>query len=255
MGAAHTLRKALRLPSRPGIAQSRMAQSSVRLFSTGVPVSATRARAGDGAQRPGGGRGGVLDVLRLVGDDQAPRDVAQAGSRGAAPAVVAAHRAVGGQHEPGSVPGSPSSRSSGTAAAVEPADGGAGGEPLDLRLPVAQQARPGRPPGWAAPLRCASSRCRWRAIRVTVLPRPMSSARQAPEAERGQLVQPGQAVPLVVAQRRLQAPAARRPARGSAAASSRSRTRSRLAPTTHLAARRRPPRRCRSARRRPPGRA
>ena len=46
MGAAHTLRKALRLPSRPGIAQSRIAHSSVRLFSTGVPVSATRAALG-----------------------------------------------------------------------------------------------------------------------------------------------------------------------------------------------------------------
>ena len=45
-GAAHTLRNALRLPSRPGVAQSRIDQSSVRLFSTGVPVSATRARLG-----------------------------------------------------------------------------------------------------------------------------------------------------------------------------------------------------------------
>jgi hypothetical protein len=43
IGPAHTLRKALRLPSRPGTAQSRIDQSSVRSFSTGVPVSATRA--------------------------------------------------------------------------------------------------------------------------------------------------------------------------------------------------------------------
>ena len=33
----------MRLPSSPGIAQSRIAHSSVRSFSTGVPVSATRA--------------------------------------------------------------------------------------------------------------------------------------------------------------------------------------------------------------------
>ena len=46
IGAAHTLRKALRLPRSPGIAQSRIAHSSVRLFSTGVPVSATRAALG-----------------------------------------------------------------------------------------------------------------------------------------------------------------------------------------------------------------
>ena len=81
MGAAQTLRKALRLPSRPGIAQSRIAQSSVRLFSTGVPVRATRAGAGDRAQGAGRGGAGVLHVLRLVGDDQAPRDLAQPRSR------------------------------------------------------------------------------------------------------------------------------------------------------------------------------
>ena len=46
IGPAHTLRKALRLPSRPGIAQSRIDHSSVRSFSTGVPVSATRAALG-----------------------------------------------------------------------------------------------------------------------------------------------------------------------------------------------------------------
>ena len=90
---AHTLRKALRLPSSPGVAQSRIAHSSVRLFSTGVPVSATRAALGIGAQRPGGRGAGVLDVLGLVGDDQVPRRPRRA--RG-----VVAHRAVRREHEP-----------------------------------------------------------------------------------------------------------------------------------------------------------
>ena len=44
--AAHRLRNASRLPSSPGVAQSRIAHSSVRLFSTGVPVIAIRAPCG-----------------------------------------------------------------------------------------------------------------------------------------------------------------------------------------------------------------
>ncbi len=46
IGAPHTRRNACRLPSNPGIAQSRIDHSSVRSFSTGVPVRATRARLG-----------------------------------------------------------------------------------------------------------------------------------------------------------------------------------------------------------------
>ena len=42
IGEAQTRRNACRLPSSPGITQSRIAHSSVRLFSIGVPVSATR---------------------------------------------------------------------------------------------------------------------------------------------------------------------------------------------------------------------
>ena len=42
IGEAQTRRNACRLPSSPGITQSRIAQSSVRLFSIGVPVRATR---------------------------------------------------------------------------------------------------------------------------------------------------------------------------------------------------------------------
>ena len=41
-------------------------------------------------------------------------------------------------------------------------------------------------------------------MRVTVLPRPMSSARQAPRPSSVCSVEPGQAVELVVAQRRVE---------------------------------------------------
>ena len=77
IGAAQIRRKALRLPSSPGVAQSRIAHSSVSSFSTGVPVRATRAARRDRAQRAGGRRAGVLDVLGLVGDDQVPGDLGQ----------------------------------------------------------------------------------------------------------------------------------------------------------------------------------
>ena len=60
-------------PSRPGVVQSRIAHSSVRRFSTGVPVRAMRARRRDGPQRPGRARQRVLDVLGLVGHHQPPR--------------------------------------------------------------------------------------------------------------------------------------------------------------------------------------
>src|SRR5690606_1937977 len=48
---------------------------------------------GDVAQGAGGGRGGVLDVLGLVGDDQVPRVRGQPGG-------VQAHGGVRGEHEP-----------------------------------------------------------------------------------------------------------------------------------------------------------
>ncbi len=46
IGLAHTRRNAWRLPSSPGITQSSTDHSSVRLFSIGVPVSATRTSLG-----------------------------------------------------------------------------------------------------------------------------------------------------------------------------------------------------------------
>ena len=63
--------------------------------------------------------------------------------------------------------------------AVVAPHGRAGGEPADLALPVAEQR--GRADHQRRPAVSGSAwRCRWRAIRVIVLPRPMSSARQPP---------------------------------------------------------------------------
>ena len=210
IGAPHTRRNACRLPSSPGIAQSRIDQSSVRSFSTGVPVSATRARLGIGPQVAGRRRAGVLDVLRLVGDDQVPRHRGQGG-------VVAPHGAVRRQHEPAVA-----------AASTELArpspwkrrTGRPGANRADLGLPVAEQA--GRADDERRPARApCSSRWRWSAIRVIVLPRPMSSARQAPRPSAGEVGEPGQAVALVVAQlgpeRRRRPAAARGSARRAAA--------------------------------------
>ena len=109
IGAAHTLRKALRLPSSPGVAQSRIAQSSVRLFSTGVPVSATRAALGIARSARA-----VEDraFLTCCASSATTRSHADLGQR----LVVAPHRAVRRQHEP------VGSSSSDAPAAVEAAD-------------------------------------------------------------------------------------------------------------------------------------
>ena len=171
IGAAQTRRNALRLPSSPGVAQSRIAQSSVSSFSTGVPVRATRAALGIRAQRAGGRRAGVLDVLGLVGDDQVP------GDRRPGPRASTPHGAVGREHERRGRPdrgrrgrgadpwnrrtGSPGANRSISASQLPSSEAG-------------QTTRVGPEPP-RVPARCRAS-----AIRVTVLPRPMSSARQAP---------------------------------------------------------------------------
>ena len=178
MGPAHTLRKALRLPSRPGIAQSRIDHSSVRSFSTGVPVSATRARLGIGAQGAGRGGPGVLDVLRLVGDDQVPRHLGE--ERG-----VVAHRAVGGEHE------AVGHAVEVAGAAVVAAYGDSRGEATDLGLPVAEQRRRADHERRARhPLSGAVQVQRDEGDRLA---EPHVVGQAGAEAHRGQLGQPAQA--------------------------------------------------------------
>ena len=99
----------------------------------GEAVLDRRAGEGDPAghgqrpQRASRARQGVLGVLGLVGDDQPPRLLGQ-------DAVIAAHHAVGGEHEPvgGDV-------AHGAVPAVETPDRQSGRESLDLALPVGQQ--------------------------------------------------------------------------------------------------------------------
>ena len=153
----------------PGVAQSRIDHSSVSSFSTGVPVSATRAADGIVRSSRAVAERGFLTCWASSATTRSH----------ATPASVAAstpHRAVGGEHErragrraPARSRRQPWKRRTGTP----------GGEPLDLRLPVAEQ-RGGADDEGRAGAAAAAGRCRASAIRVTVLPRPMSSARQAP---------------------------------------------------------------------------
>ena len=146
----------------PGTAQSRIDQSSVRSFSTGVPVSATRAVLG------------MVRSARAAADREflmcwASSATTRSHDTSPRSGGVVAHRAVGREHE-----------AAGDAvevarAAVVAAYGDARGEATDLGLPVAEQRRRADDEGRARP-----PRCRWSAISVIVLPSPMSSARQAP---------------------------------------------------------------------------
>ena len=145
--------------------------------------------AGDRAERAGSRRAGVLDVLGLVGDDEVPR-------HGRQDLGVDPHRAVGGQHEPGLGSGE-----AGEVAgrAVEAADGDAGGERGDLGLPVSEQggrADHQRRAGAALALGAVEGE---RDQRDRLAETHVVGQARA-EAERGQLVEPGQALALVVAQ-------------------------------------------------------
>ena len=194
IGEAQTRRKAWRLPSSPGITQSRIAQSSVRLFSIGVPVSATRHRARDRAQRLGRRGAGVLDVLGLVGDHEVPGDLGELG-------VADPHGAVRRQHEPPA-----SARSSDTAACRgtgAPRRPGANRASSCSQLPsrlAGQTTSVG--PAWPA-----LDAVQVQGDQGDRLAQPHVVGQAGAEAERGELGQPGQPLPLVVAQRRRAAPA------------------------------------------------
>ena len=167
IGAAQTLRKALREPSSPGVAQSRIAQSSVRLFSTGVPVSATRHR--DAMVRR---LRAVEEVAFLMCCASSATTRSQARPR---------QRPVGrGASCRRSSARTRRRRRRGRATAPwkrRTATPGANRWISASQLPI-RLAGQTTSVGPAAEPR--SRRCRCRAIRVIVLPRPMSSARQAP---------------------------------------------------------------------------
>ncbi len=142
-------------------------------------------RGRDGAQGLRRRRVGVLDVLRLVGDDHAPGLLGEQGGAGA-------HRRVGGEDEPAlagrQVLGA-------AAAAVEAAHGGAGGELLDLPLPVAQEGGGAHHEG-----RLAAAAVQVQRDEGDGLAQAHVVGEAAAEPEGGHQVEPGQAARLVVAQ-------------------------------------------------------
>ncbi len=140
----------------------------------------------DGAQRAGGRGAGVLDVLGLVGDHEVPRHGGEGGA-------VAPHGAVRRQHEPLGEVERPRR-------AVEAAYGHPGREPLDLRLPVAEQRggthdqrRPAARQAVLEPVQVQGDQ-RDRLAEAHVV------GQAGPETEAGEVGEPGQAVPLVVAE-------------------------------------------------------
>ena len=129
-------------------------------------------------------------MLRLVGDDQRPPMPGQ-------PRGVPPQGPVRRQHESVRRRRRATGRRRGTAYRR------AGCEAVDLALPVAEQATPGRPRASARGVGGVAVQVQ--AIKVIVLPRPMSSARQPPRPSSRHPGQPAQAAQLVVAQGRLQA--------------------------------------------------
>ena len=155
--------------------KSKIDHRSPRLFSTGVPVSAMRARAFS-ACRHGSAGTGVLDRLRLVEDGQPPGRLRQRRH--------AQQRAVAGDHQ---VELQPLRRGEALdlrgrhrgRVQMRPAAPGRNARSPPPSWPAARRARPG---GYGPVVRPSASRRSTSSSASTwiVLPSPMSSARQAP---------------------------------------------------------------------------
>ncbi len=164
---AYRVRNVPRRPSRPGVVQSRIAHSSVRLFSTGVPVRATRAR--EGIVR------NCLAVaacgfLTCCASSMTTMPQAAPASRGASSRIVPyVVRTNSPSARPSSERDPPWKRRTGVP--------GANFSISRCQLPI-------RDVGHTTSVGPAASRsvcrCRCSAMRVIVLPSPMSSARQPP---------------------------------------------------------------------------
>ena len=163
----------------------------------GQVVLDRRAGQGDARRRrhrtQGAGRGRpcVLDVLSLVGDDQAPGDRGQ-GAR------IAPDRAVGGEDEAG-VGGGVGRGEVGerASAAVEAADLDTRGEAADLCLPVSEQG------GWTdhqGRAGAGSGAMEMEGDQGDRLAQPHVVGQAGTEAERGDPLEPREALALVVAQ-------------------------------------------------------
>ena len=170
-------------------------QSSASRFSTGVPVSATRCAASQPPDRLGCLRQAVLHRLRLVEHDPMPVVAGEL-------VDVAGGRGIGGDHQV-----DVAARRSRSASPWQPrpavvrVDPQPGRELGGLPLPVADQGHRAQQQGGSGIGVAGDAARTSSASSCTVLPSPMSSARQAPEPERGQERQPGQPALLVGAQR------------------------------------------------------
>ena len=148
-------------------------------------------RGRDRAQRAGRGGAGVLDVLRLVGDDQPPGDGGQRTG-------VAPDGAVGGEHEAGVGHGVGGREVVERAlTAVEAAYVDTGGEAPDLGLPVAEERggadHQGRPWPRHGPVEVEGDQGD-RLAQTHVV------GQAGAEPERGDALEPGEPLALVVAQ-------------------------------------------------------
>ena len=187
----------------PGVAQSRIAHSSVRLFSTGVPVSATRARLGIDRSARAVEERAFLTCWASSATTRSQRASASA-------ACVAPHRAVGGEHEARGRHRPASAGRRGSGGPARPARTGGS------RPPSCRAARPGRPRGSGA-VAPASIAVQVEGDQGDRLAEAHVVGQAGAEPERGQLGQPGEARAAGSRAASPAAPPAARSARGSAA--------------------------------------
>ena len=176
-------------PSRPGVVQSSSAQSSVEPVLDGGAGQCEAGCRGQLAHGPRGGRVGVLDLLRLVRDDQAPPADAEL-------VDVSTCDAVGGDHHVGG-----SDVVDAPQWTVVPVHGHPRGEPFELALPVADDAGRAHHQGGtgdAATLVDEQVQC----DELDRLAEAHVVREDAAEAEVGHLVHPREAPALVGAKRR-----------------------------------------------------
>ncbi len=161
-GRAWRARKAVSGPSSPGVVQSSSAHSSERLFSTGVPVSATRAGAGIVRRAFAVAE---LGFLTCCASSATTMPQGCPASREALARIVPYVVSTNPPASPSRLRPPPWKRRTGTPGA---------------NFSISRCQLPNSDAGHTTSVGSGRSRCRCSAIRVTVLPRPMSSARQPP---------------------------------------------------------------------------
>ncbi len=164
-GRAWRARKAVSGPSSPGVVQSSSAHSSERLFSTGVPVSATLAGAGTVRSAFAVAECGFLTCC--------------ASSATTMPQLCSASRGALARIVPYVVRTNPPPQEV-RSSMLRPAPWKRRTGVPGANFSISRCQLPRRDAGHTTSVGSGRSRCRCSAISVTVLPRPMSSARQPP---------------------------------------------------------------------------